>query len=168
MSAPIALALVADEFAVSGSREFVTVTIADQIFGVEVTAIQDVFKPRSVTPVPLARPEIAGVLNLRGRIVTAIHARVRLGIEPSPDALMSAMAIGVEREGEAFGLIVDKIGEVVRLDNSALEANPANLDPVWRSMSKGVFRLDGCLLIALDLDRLLDFEPTAPEERAAA
>jgi purine-binding chemotaxis protein CheW len=149
-------------------REYVTVFVAGQAFGVEVTAIQDVFKPHSVTPVPLARPEIAGVLNLRGRIVTAIDARIVLGLTRDPELLKTAMAIGVERDGEAFGLIVDRVGDVIKLANSALEPNPANLDANWRSKSKGVFRLDGQLLIALDLDRMLDLEPSAPEERAAA
>lgn len=66
------------------TTEFVTFRIGDQTFGVSVSEIHDVFRPASMTPVPLSGPEIAGVLNLRGRIVTAIDARSRLGMK-SPE-----------------------------------------------------------------------------------
>ncbi len=142
------------------TREFVTLTIADQVFGVEVTDIHDVFQPVSITPVPRSRPEIRGVLNLRGRIVTAIDSRIRLGLTSStePERLM---AVGVEKGGEFYGLLVDKVDEVLRLPDSAFEANPINLDPRWAGVSRGVYRLEGRLLIVLDLNKMLDLTPIA-------
>jgi purine-binding chemotaxis protein CheW len=136
-------------------REFVTVWIADQLFGVEVRAIQDVFPLRAVTRVPKAPPEIAGVLNLRGRIVTAIDTRVRLGLPARPEGLAGAMALGVEHNGEAYGLVIDRIGDVLKLPDSDFEANPVNLDPAWRAASEGVYRLEDRLLLVLDLKRML-------------
>ena len=137
-------------------HEFVTFRIAGQLFGVSVAEIQDVFRPAGMTPVPLAGSEIAGVLNLRGRIVTAIDARARLGLPRSTKSRTSQLlAIGVERGGESFGLVVDEIGEVVRLQESDLEQNPVNLDATWSGVSRGVYRLDDRLLVIMDVDRML-------------
>ncbi|MBB35962.1 MAG: chemotaxis protein CheW [Hirschia sp.] len=137
------------------STEYVTFNIGGQTFGTSVLEVHDVFKAVSITPVPMARPEIAGVLNLRGRIVTAIDARARLGLQRKTGIRKNAMAIGVERNGESFGLIIDSVGEVMRLEDADLEQNPVNLDPVWASVSKGVHKLGDKLLIAMDIDRML-------------
>jgi purine-binding chemotaxis protein CheW len=149
------------------TTEFVTFRIGEQTFGVSVSEIHDVFRPAGMTPVPLSGPEIAGVLNLRGRIVTAIDARSRLGMKTSEKTKpKQALAIGVERGGESFGLIIDEIGEVVRIDESALEQNPVNLDATWSWVSRGVFRLDDRLLVIMDIDRML--AGVGAEESAAA
>lgn len=136
-------------------REYVSFRVAGQTFGVCVSEIHDVFRPSRITPVPLACAEIAGVLNLRGRIVTAIEVRSRLGLQPRETADQASLAIGVERNGESFGLIIDEIGEVIPLDDENCEANPANLDAVWASVSRGVHRLDDQLLVIMDINRLL-------------
>jgi purine-binding chemotaxis protein CheW len=140
--------------------EFVTFTTAGQLFGLPIGRVQDVFKPSQITRVPIAGPEIAGVLNLRGRIVTAIHLSNRLDLESGErsDALKKPpMAIGIECGAESFGLLVDAVGEVLKLPEVELEANPINLDRKLARVSDGVFRLDGQLLVVLDVDRVLDF-----------
>lgn len=139
-------------------REFVTLHIADQLFGLAVSEIHDVFPPSGLTPVPLAPPQIAGVLNLRGRIVTAVDARARLGLPPREDAGRPSMAIGIERGGESYGLIIDSVGEVLRLPAHDFESNPCNLDTSWQEVARGVYRLDRGLLIILDIDRMFDIE----------
>ena len=135
--------------------DYVTFTTAEQMFGLPIECVQDVFKLSSITRVPLAGPEIAGVLNLRGRIVTAIHMRSRLGLQAREEAV-APMAIGIESRGESFGLLVDALGEVLRLSDGDIEANPINLDRKLASVSDGVHRLDGQLLVVLDVDRVLD------------
>ena len=148
-------------------REFVTFRIADQLFGVEVTAIHEVFRPRGVSPVPLAKPEIAGVLNLRGRIVTTVCARRRLRLPEREAGAPPPMAVGIDRQGESYGVLVDAVDEVLKLPDSAFEATPVNLDPRWAAVSQGVYRLDGKLLIALDVERLLDLESASASAAAA-
>ena len=135
--------------------EYVTFTTAGQMFGLPIERVQDVFKISRITRVPLAGPEIAGVLNLRGRIVTAIHLGNRLGLESRGEEL-PPMAIGIESGAESFGLLVDAVGEVLKLADSEREANPINLDRKLARVSAGVFRLDGQLLVVLDVDRVLD------------
>ena len=138
------------------TREFVTFTICNQLFGLSVTEIHNVFRPTNMTAVPLSRSEIAGVLNLRGRIVTAIDARSRLGLPPHEKRdSIQRLAIGVEHAGESFGMVIDAIGDVVRLDDADLEQNPVNLDATWSSVSRGVYRLGDRLLVIMDIDRML-------------
>jgi purine-binding chemotaxis protein CheW len=135
--------------------EYVTFTTAGQLFGLPIERVQDVFKPTNITRVPLAAPEIAGVLNLRGRIVTAIRLNNRLDLESRAEE-MAPMAIGIEYGSESFGLLVDAVGEVLKLPDDEREANPINLDRKLARVSAGVFRLDGQLLVVLDVDRVLD------------
>jgi Chemotaxis signal transduction protein len=140
-------------------KEYVTAVIGSQLFGLPILRVQDVFIPERVTRVPLAPPEIAGVLNLRGRIVTLIDLRRRLGLDGAGQE-NAAMAIGVESRGESYGLLIDAIGEVLKLDDGTREPNPLNLDPVLERVSTGIHRLDGRLLMMLDVDRVLEIGGT--------
>src|ERR1700760_658259 len=117
------------------TSEYVTAMIGEQLFGLPIQGVQDVFTPERVTRVPLAPPEIAGVLNLRGRIVTLIDMRDRLRLERRyTDTIM---ALGVESAGESYGLLIDPVGEVLKLDDAGREANPINLDPRLARVSAG-------------------------------
>jgi purine-binding chemotaxis protein CheW len=136
-------------------REYVTAVIGGQLFGLPILRVQDVFAPERLTKVPLAPAEIAGVLNLRGRIVTLIDMRRRLGLGQREND-SPAMAVGVESRGESYGLLIDSVGEVLKLDDMACEPNPSNLDPRLASVSIGICRLDGQLLMVLDVDHVLD------------
>lgn len=135
--------------------EFVTMTVGEQLFGLPIARVHDVFLPARVTRVPLARPEIAGVLNLRGRIITMFDMRSRLGLPPLTNGA-ERMAVGVEFRGEAYGLLVDAVGEVMRLPRSSRDPNPAHLDPSWASVTAGVHSLEARLMVVLDVDRLLE------------
>jgi len=135
--------------------EYVTVMIGDHLFGLPISRVQDVFVPERLTRVPLAPPEVAGILNLRGRVVTSIEMRARLDFEPR-QAGAPLMAVGIECKGESYGLLVDTVGEVIALSNADCENNPANLDLRLSRVAAGVYRLEGRLLVVLDVDRVLD------------
>jgi purine-binding chemotaxis protein CheW len=136
-------------------KEYVTAMIGGQLFGLPILRVQDVFLPERLTQVPLAPPEIAGVLNLRGRIVTLLDMRRCLGLDRREDDA-PAMAIGVESRTESYGLLIDSVGEVLKLDDGAREPNPINLDPRLARVSAGIHRLEGQLLMVVDVDRVLD------------
>jgi purine-binding chemotaxis protein CheW len=140
--------------------EYVTVVIGGQLFGLPISRVQDVFMPERLTRVPLSSTEIAGVLNLRGRIVTVIDMRARLGL-PKADGGKPPMAVGVDLRGESYGLLIDHIGEVLRLQENNCEENPVNLDPRMAKFAGGVHRLEGQLMVVLDVDRVLEMAPKA-------
>ena len=140
--------------------EFVSITIAGQLFGIPVLQVQDVLGPQRITRIPLAPAEVAGSLNLRGRIVTAIDLRTRLRLPPLPEG-QAGMSVVVDYGGELYSVMVDSVGEVLSLSAETAERNPATLDPTWREVSGGIHRLDKTLLIVLDVARVLDFSARA-------
>ncbi len=142
------------------TKDFVTITIADQTFGIPVLQVQDVLGPQKITRIPLAPNEVAGSLNLRGRIVTAIDVRQRLGLLRDEEKNRQ-MSIVVEFAGDLYSLIVDEVGEVMSLSDADFEKNPPTLDAIWRDISAGVYRLDQQLLVVLDVSRLLSFVVSA-------
>ena len=145
-----------EETSSGGNLDFVTMTIAGQLFGIPVLQVQDVLGHQRITRIPLAPPEVAGSLNLRGRIVTAIDVRLRLGL-PGRDKGKPEMSIVVDLRGELYSLIVDAVGEVLSLSTDDFERNPATLDARWREVSTGIYRLNNQLMVVLDVSRLLNF-----------
>jgi purine-binding chemotaxis protein CheW len=138
------------------TSDLVTMTIAGQLFGIPVLQVQDVLNPQRITRIPLAPPEVAGSLNLRGRIVTVIDLRGCLGMPPMTDNTKSRMSIVVDHQGELYSLLVDQIGEVLSLSNTDFERNPPTLEKRWREIALGIYRLNQNLLVVLDVARLLN------------
>jgi purine-binding chemotaxis protein CheW len=140
--------------------EYVTASVGEQLFGLPISRVQDVFIPDRLTRVPLAPPEVAGLLNLRGRIVTAIDLRQRLGLTAAAGGGLR-LAVGIECKGESYGLLIDAVGEVLKLPAGSREDNPINLDAKLARVAAGVHRLEGELLVVLDVDRVLEIGPRA-------
>lgn len=137
-------------------REFVSMTVGGQLFGIPVLEVRAVLIPQRITRVPLAPAEVTGSLNLRGRIVTAIELRTRLGLPARPPA-ERPMCVVVDHRGELYSLLVDSVGEVVRVAAGDAEPSPPTLDPLWRDVSAGIHRLADRLLVVIDIARVLEF-----------
>lgn len=138
------------------TAQFVSITIDGQMFGIPVLMVHDVLGPQRITRIPRAPPEIAGSLNLRGRIVTAVHVRRRLDLEPLA-AGQATMSVVVEHHGDLYSLIVDEVGEVLTLDLHRFEPHPPTMPPRVREISAGIYQLKEALLVVLDVSNLLDF-----------
>lgn len=136
-------------------EQLVTMTVDSQLFGIPILRVQDIVEPVQITPVPLASSAVAGVLNLRGRIVTVIDLRVCLGAEPK-DLSERPMSVTVEHKGDLYTVLVDSIGDVRSLPRRDLDKPPQTLDPRMRKLCSGVFRLQDDLLAVLDVERVLD------------
>jgi len=124
--------------------------------GLPVDYVKTVFHIDKTTPVPLAPPEIAGLANLRGRIVTAINLDVCLGLEGAqtpPGA--TRLAVGVETHGENYALIIDETGDVIASDEADKIACPAHIDPQLTELLGAFYRVDDGFLSVLDLDALI-------------
>ena len=137
-------------------HDYVTVFISDQLFGIPVLEVHDVLRGLNLTKIPLAPPEVAGALNLRGRIVTAIDVRQRLGL-PEREEDENSMSIVVEHQGEPYSLLIDSVGEVLSLDLNELQPTPVTLNSCWKEISGGVYRLENKLLVLMQIEQLLNF-----------
>ena len=137
-------------------QDFVTFRVKNQLFGIPVLKVQDILTPDRIASIPLAPPEVRGSINLRGRIVTVIDVRVRLGLPAAKKVAAGSMFFNDTATTEIYTLLVDSIGDVVSMSNEYYERNPATLDPVWREFSVGVYRLDKELMVVLDVQRLLN------------
>lgn len=144
------------------SLDYVTITIGEQLLGLPIGRVHDVFIANRITPVPLAPPEIVGLLNLRGRVVTAICLNKRLGrplsLKTDANGNYELTAVGIDHGGEAYALIVDAVGEVMRLGHSSFEPVPVHLDRIWATLAAGVHRLEDRLLVVLDVDAILKID----------
>jgi purine-binding chemotaxis protein CheW len=143
------------------TTDYVTFTVAGQLFGIPVLKVQDILVPDKIAPVPLAPPEVRGSINLRGRIVTVIDVRTRLGLAPSHDegghGEGQGMGVTVENGHDLYTLLVDSVGDVISLAPDLYESNPSTLDQSWMEFADGVFRLEGRLMVVLNTEHLLNF-----------
>ncbi len=138
----------------AATEGFVSVRVGSQWFGVPVLRVQDVIDQTAINRVPLAPPEVAGSLNLRGRIVTAIDLRRRLKMEPRTE-VGGFMSVIVDRSGELYALLVDDIGDVLWMSSDSHEPTPVTMSANWRGLCDGLYRLEGELLLVLNIEQVL-------------
>ena len=137
------------------SRQYATFEVDDQLFGLDVAKVQEVLSFHEYTPVPLAPRSIGGLFNLRGQVIAAVDLRVQLGL--ARQALQGpVMNVILRGDGEPVSLLVDRIGEVVDLDDDTFEPPPDTLSGPTRELVVGTFKLDGRLMLALDVHQAVD------------
>lgn len=144
-------------------NDFVTIWLDGQMCGIPVLEVHDVLSKQVITKIPQSPEAVAGVLNLRGQIVTAINLRKRLKLADREEG-SEEMNVVVEYQNEPYSLIIDKVGDVLSLSENAFERNPVTLEACWQGVSDGIYRLEEELLVILDIEKLLSFG----EAKAAA
>lgn len=146
------------------TTQLVTFAIDDATYGVPVDLVQETLGHQPRTFVPLAQPGVAGLVNLRGQVVLTVDLRPMLGLAPlAPGA--EAMMVVVKVDGEAVSLLVDTVGEVLDVDESTFEGVPETLGAAMRALVVGVHKLDGKLILLLDVVAALTLPSS--EERAS-
>ena len=136
------------------TRDHVTFRVGHQWVGLPVETVQEVLVAQRLAPVPLAPPAVAGFLNLRGQIVTAVDLRTGLATGPSV-ADAAVFDVVVRHDDELFALLVDEVGDVLPLAGADVGAPPPALRDPWRAACSGAVRRDHDVLLVLDLPRLL-------------
>jgi purine-binding chemotaxis protein CheW len=134
---------------------YATFLVDDRLLGIPVERVQEVLRAQPVTRVPLAHEHVAGLVNLRGQIVTAIDLRARLGRPARVEGQPTAQVVVLTDDGPV-SLVVDRLGDVVAVEEDAFETAPGSVDAVARRLIKGTFKLDDALLLDLDLTAVLD------------
>jgi len=130
---------------------FVTFTIEDRLYGVDVQRVQEALRAHARTRVPLSAEGVSGLVNLRGQVVLTVDLRPRLGLTPVADGTEQMMVV-VRVGGETVSLLVDEIGDVVDVEPERVEAPPDTLDPAIRPLIRSACTLADQLLLVLDVD----------------
>ena len=136
------------------SQQYSTFMVDGFFFGVEVQRVQEVIKFQNMTPVPLASRIVRGLINLRGQIVTAIDLRRRLDLKEREEG-EEPMNVVIRTDEGAVSLLVDEIGDVLELTEDTLEPPPPTIHGVARELVTGVHKLEGQLLLILDIDKVI-------------
>lgn len=136
-----------------GERRICTFALAGLRIGFGIEHVREVLAAPDVTPVPLAPPAVVGLMNLRGRILTVVDARTRLGL-PAGDHVRPTHVI-VEHAGEVVSVVVDADDEVIDVDDAALGPVPTTVSEPIRLCATGAYQLSPGLLVVLDVDSLL-------------
>jgi purine-binding chemotaxis protein CheW len=143
------------------TEDFVTFKVGTQLFGVHVLNVRDILHLEKIAFIPLAPPQVAGSINLRGQIVTVVDVRVCLGLTTQSVRLEdndeeAPIGVTIEKGSDLYTLLVDEIGDVLSVAEEQKEPVPNTIDDRWRAYATCVYRLEGELLIVLDSDRLAD------------
>jgi purine-binding chemotaxis protein CheW len=120
--------------------------------GIHAAAVKEVVRHGETTPVPLAPPGVVGLVNLRGRIATVVDLRVRLGRPPRKAAAPDHGSFGVvlQSRRDVVSLLVDRIGDVLEVDETAFEPPPETVREPFRSLLSATYKLQKGLVLVLD------------------
>jgi purine-binding chemotaxis protein CheW len=140
-------------------RQVCTFVLDDSLFAIDVNTVQEVLRFQELTPVPLAPLSVAGLMNLRGHIVTTIDLRTRLAL-PARPADMEPANIVIRDLGTTVSFLVDEVGDVVDVDAERFEPTPSTLRPAIRRVVRGLYKLRGELLLLMDPRSVIDLERT--------
>ena len=138
------------------NRQFCTFYLNNLFFGVEVHKVQEVIRYQEMTRVPLASGVVQGLINLRGQIVTAIDLRRRIGLPARAEGQLP-MNVVVRTDDGPMSLLVDEIGDVLEVDETAFERPPETLQGVARELIRGAYKLRDRLLLTMDTAKAVQF-----------
>ena len=134
---------------------FVTFSIGDELYGVEVTRVHEIIGMVDITYVPQSRKFVKGVINLRGSVVPVIDMRIKFGMELMDFTQFTVIVI-VEVKGRLVGMIVDSVSDVTELTADKISDSGNYKSTINADFIKGVGRIDEQILIIIEIDRLLN------------
>lgn len=138
----------------TGQMQYVTFTLEDEIYGINVMQVQEVLREVEVAPVPGAPHYVTGIINLRGNVVSVIDARTRFGLQQRESTSLTRIIV-IEAQQQIIGILVDSVAEVVDIEMSEIETAPNVGNEDTSRYIDGVVSRDGKLLILVDLNKLL-------------
>lgn len=140
--------------ATAGALQCASFYLGDALMATPIPQIEEINRHLSLTPVPHAPSYVRGVINLRGEVMTVIDLRAVLGLGPTEITPQTRNVIVTSR-GEHIGLLVDRIAEVVTIEREQIERPPANVSGVDGRFFRGVYKLEGELLVILDIETVM-------------
>jgi purine-binding chemotaxis protein CheW len=145
---------VADRSGATAELQFATFYVGHMLLGVDIRVVQEINRQSEITQVPHAPDYVRGVINLRGDVATIVDLRAILGLPPS-EASRQTRNLIVHHQGEAIGLLVDQISDILTLREDEISPPPTNVDGVDGRLMSGVCTLESEIVVLLDIDEVL-------------
>lgn len=142
---------------VDQERQLVVFRLYGEEFGVEITKVREIIKPREITKLPHTADFIQGVTNLRGEVIPVIDLRLRFGVETT-ELTESSRIIIVDINDNRVGLTVDDVAEVLRISEADIDPPPRMVAGLKAEYLQGIGKIGNRLLILLDVDKILTSE----------
>jgi purine-binding chemotaxis protein CheW len=143
------------------AQQFCTFHVGDLFLGIEVERVQEVIRDCGITPVPTAPPSVRGLINLRGQIVTAVDLGARFGLVNHRGEGSTVLVLDAGSEPLSF--VVDRSGDVVKVEESSFEKPPDTLKGEARRLIRGAYKMKKKLLLVLDVEHALELAAAEPE-----
>lgn len=147
-----------------GTLQLVSFRLGDEEYGIEITKIQEIILMGEITRVPQTPVYVKGLINLRSNVIPILDLRLRFGL-PEGQTNDETRIMVVNVAGKTIGLIVDAVSEVLRVAQEEIAPPPPTVAGLGREYLTGLVKLEGRLLILLDIDKLLDEEGAAITEK---
>lgn len=151
----------------TGTLQLVSFRLGDEEYGIEITKIQEIILMGDITRVPQTPSYIKGLINLRSNVIPILDLRLRFGL-PETAVTDETRIMVVNISGKTIGLIVDAVSEVLRVSQNQIAPPPPTVAGLGREYLTGLAKLEGRLLIMLEIDKLLDEESVAIAEQITA
>lgn len=135
-------------------RQLVVFGLAGESYGVDINAVREIIRMQQVTHVPDAPDFVEGVMNLRGSVIPVIDLRRRFGL-PAGEHTADSRVVVVDIAGQGIGVVVDAVTEVLRISDTSVEPASVVVTTEDSFYLDGIAKLDGRLLILLDIERAL-------------
>lgn len=135
-------------------QQFATFYVGDLLMGVDIRLVQEINRQLDVTAVPNAPSHVRGVINLRGEVSTVIDLRTILGL-PEAEETRDTRNLIVHSQGEAIGLWVDRISDILTVGSDEISPSPSNVDGVDGKFFLGVHTLETEICVLLDVEQVL-------------
>lgn len=146
--------------------QYSTFTVANRIYGIEVSRVQEIVLPLNMTQVPLAPKFVRGLINLRGQVATAIGLRELFGLDPAPFDNRPFNVV-CRLNGVLLSLLIDEVGDVVEVGADSFEKVPSTIPTEIRRFLSGVHMVSPSILSIIDLDKVIDVLNTSSARTAA-
>jgi purine-binding chemotaxis protein CheW len=138
-------------------EQLVVFDLGNEVFGVDISRVQEIIRMQAITPVPGASVFIEGVINLRGKIIPVVDLHRRFGL-PLSQASNSSRIVVVQTNGHVVGMVVDAVSEVMHVSANCIEPPSAIIADLESDFIRGIAKLEDKLIILLQLDKALTVE----------
>jgi len=138
---------------------YLTFNLGEEVFGLEIRYVTEIIGLQPITKIPEVASYIKGVINLRGKIIPVIDMRLKFGKEPEEYTDRTCIVV-IDTEEVVVGLIVDKVSEVMSIDDKDVVPPPDQRTGIRNRYIKGIGKVDGNVKLLLDCQTLLDTDET--------